>query len=49
MPLLDIILWIVAGVVGIALLLFMAAGLFIFLGAMSLPEDFHDDVLGDKK
>lgn len=49
MPLLEIILWIVAVVVGIAFLLFMAAGFLIFLGAMSIPEDLHDDVLGDRK
>lgn len=47
MPWLEIVLWIVAGLVGLSALLFAIAGLFVFLGAMSMP-DLNDDVLGDK-
>ena len=45
---LEIVLWIVAGLVGLTGLLFAVAGIFIFFGAMSMPDDLHDDVLGDK-
>jgi hypothetical protein len=49
MTLLELVLWIVAGVVVTGFLLLMLAGLFVFLGAMSMPEDMYDDGLGDRK
>ena len=48
MPILEIVLWTVAVVVVLGFLLLAIAGLFVFFGAMSLPDDLHDDVLGDK-
>lgn len=48
MPLLEIVLWIVAVVAFVFFLLLAIAGVFAFIGAMSMPEDMHDDVLGDK-
>lgn len=48
MPLLEIVLWTVAVVAFVIFLLLAVAGLFVFFGAMSMPDDLHDDVLGDK-
>ena len=49
MPILDIILWTVAVLAGLMFLLWVVAAFFVFLGAMSLPEDLNDDVPGDRK
>ncbi len=48
MPLLEIVLWIVAAlVIGLGILLIIAS-IFAFIGAMAMPEDINDDVLGDR-
>ncbi len=48
MPIYEIVLWLALAVVVITSSLLLIAGVLAFIGAMAMPEDINDDVLGDR-